>query len=53
MGQRIHEMTQIIAALHDGKDQARNSDARNPICAPARIHNVGGSVVNAPESAGQ
>ncbi len=23
--------------LHKGKDQARKSDARNPICVPARI----------------
>jgi len=39
---------QIIAALHNGKDQARKSDASNPICALARIHSVGGLVVNVP-----
>jgi len=39
---------QIIAALHNGKNQARKSEARNPICALARIHSVGGLVVNVP-----
>jgi hypothetical protein len=51
-GQRFPEMTQIIASLQEGKDQAIKWGARNPICASARIHNVGGSMVNAPASAG-
>jgi hypothetical protein len=47
-GNGFMKCMQIIAALHKGKDQARKSDASNPICAPARIHSVGGSVVNVP-----
>jgi hypothetical protein len=47
MGQRIPEMPQIVAALLSSKDQAKKSEARNPICPPARISHVD---VNAPES---
>jgi len=45
----LHVESQIIGAsnLHNGKDQARKSDARNPICPPARISHVD---VNGPES---
>jgi len=43
---------QIIAALHKGKDQARKSDAGNPIRALARIHSVGGSEVSVPGKCG-
>jgi len=37
-----------VPALHESKDQARKSVASNPICAPARIHSVGGSEVIVP-----
>jgi len=47
-GDGFMKCMQIIAALHNGKDQARKSDASNPICALARIHSVGGLVVNVP-----
>jgi hypothetical protein len=40
MGQRIHEMPQIDAARQNGKDQEKKSEARNPICPPARISHV-------------
>jgi hypothetical protein len=49
----IHEMQQNYCGPHSLKIKEENSDANNPIRAPARIHSVGGSVVNALERAGQ
>ncbi len=48
MGQRIHEMHANYCGPAKRQRSGKKVGCRNPICAPARIHSVGGSLVNAP-----
>jgi hypothetical protein len=48
IGQRIHEMHANYCGPAQRQRTGKKVGCRNPIGAPARIHSVGGSVVNAP-----